>query len=202
MSLINRKPKNAERTAQSTPVQPPQPIASEPAELTPYEIEVNKGAAMRARLRQMEKDEAEAIAKCNEASASQTRHVNAEFFAKEEELARQAAEQNAKNKEAQRLRDKEAVARRIAENDNGYPYRKWSRNDVDPLLETSPWYIQEAAGYVPIAKRPKPIVVLQPQLEPEEKPKYIAPRILTEAERTKEKADAIARMNAYLASRQ
>ena len=200
MSLIRRRSK-IEPEIQPQEVQHAAPLEVKQKEPTPYEKEVNKGVVMRTHLRQLERDEAEAIAKRNEASASQTRHVNAEFFAKEEELARQAAEQNAKNKEAQRLRDKEAAARRIAENDNGYPYRKWSRNDVDPLLETSPWYIQEAAGYVPIAKRPKPIVVLQPH-EPEEKPKFIAPRILTEAERTKEKADAIARMNAYLASRQ
>ncbi len=181
MSLIHRSKK---------PVAPSTPIAE------PYQEE--SGQARRARVEAQEKAEADAQDARVKKSMSDAAKVNAAYFEREGALAKQAAEQNAKNRAAQRTQadiNSESAAAGVT-----YPYRAYDKaTDIDPLMDREPEYVQKAHGYVP-PKR-KPSITLQPQPDERFAPALQPARIKTEAELVQEKEEAQARMAAHLARR-
>lgn len=106
----------------------------------------------RARLRKMEKDEADARAAQIEAVSAQTRGFNDAYFRKQEEAAKQIAEQNTKNKNEQEERDRQGAARRVAENAEHMSYH--------PAQNKPPVGFTDMTGTIPCHR--KPSVTLQP----------------------------------------
>ncbi len=88
-----------------------------------YQIDAQEGRKRRARVEAEEKAAADAQAARIEQAEAPSRNINKTYWDKQEALAKQTAEQNAKNAAAQKQRDTDGAARRIAENEAARSYR-------------------------------------------------------------------------------
>jgi hypothetical protein len=133
-------------------------MTSETLQKETFQKEAAQGVERRARLRQLEKDEAAARVCSIAISQAQTTGVNAEFFAKEaEHKAKIAANKPivlpGPTKEEILARDQEYYPRPAV--------NKPEEGGVDSLLDREPLYVQEAMGYTP--PKLKPSITLQPK---------------------------------------
>jgi hypothetical protein len=116
--------------------------------------------ARKARLRADAAAETDARKKQIEASLAQTKNINAEYFRKEEELARQIA---ANKPVVLAPKTNEQAAKENAER---YMYNTSGKAEggVDPLLQNEPAYVQQLHGYTPV--KLKASLKLTPQPDP------------------------------------
>ena len=145
----------------------------------------------KARLRAEDTEEKAARERQIEAASAPTRHLNAEYFSKQEALAKQIAEQNAKNAAAQVEREKAANERNTAEAKARIEALHGNKNKP-------PEGFLDMAGTIPCKRNPS--ITLQPKPDSDSMRPTVSqppPKPLTEDE----KEAAVRRMNAYLASK-